>query len=220
MQDRALEIVKRVLVSHEEAPLDDMERLIALSAGDDVLTQQLLEGAVEVLSADPASLVPCWLALIAGELGPVSASVLLSNLGTSEGEALDATILSVLTRHVGPFYEAIKAAIQEAAPEEHEVRAILYSALLAVAVGRDDAMRDDLRGFAARCEQVEAAMPGPLGIPAAPAYLTAAISATSESLDGEPAGPLASTRQLLQEDWRAAARRITALFGVNDAARR
>jgi hypothetical protein len=220
MQDRALEIVKRILVSHEDAPLEDMERLIALAAGDDVLTQQLLEGAVEVLSADPASLVPCWLALIAGELGPVSASLLVSNLGTSEGEALDATILSVLTRHVGPFYGAVKAAIEEAAPEEHEVRATLYSALLAVAVGRDDAMRDDLRGFAARCEQVEAAMPGHLGIPSAPAYLTTALSATSESLGGEPSGPLASTRQLLQEDWRAAARRITTLFGVNDTARR
>jgi hypothetical protein len=219
MQDRALELVKRILVSHEDAPLDDMERLIALAAGDEALTQELLEGAVEVLSADPASLVPCWLALIAGELGPVSANLLLSNLGVSEGEARDATILSVLTRHAGPFYEAIKAAIEEAAPEEHDVRATLYSALLAIAIGRDDAARDDLRGFAARCEPVEAAMPNHLGIPAAPAYLTTALDATSESLAGESAGPLASIRQLLQEDWRAAGRRITALFGVNDTAR-
>src|SRR5438445_7271544 len=112
MKERALEIVKRVLVSHEDAPVEDMEQLIELAVDDPVLTRDFLDGSVEVLTADPASLVPCWLALVAGELGPASAELLLSALGTSEGEALDATISCILMRHVRLFYDAITTTIE------------------------------------------------------------------------------------------------------------
>src|SRR3569832_336444 len=102
MKQEALDLVKRVLISHEEAPLEEMERLIALASADASLRDELLEGAAEVLTADPASLVPCWLALVAGELGTAGGDVLLSALGTSEGDALDEAILPVLARRRDP----------------------------------------------------------------------------------------------------------------------
>jgi hypothetical protein len=209
MNEDALEALKRVLVSHEEPPIGDMERLIGLAAGDPVLTRELVEGSAEVLSADPASLVPCWLALLVGELGPSSADLLLSTLGTSEGDAMDAAILSVLTRHVGLFYGAITAALDEAAPEERDVRAFLYAVLLAAAVGPDQRLRDELRLFASRRETVEAQLGADRGDPAAAAQLLAVASGKSDV-----GGPLANTTPLLDEDWRGAARRISSLFAA------
>ncbi len=213
MKDQTLEIVKRVLVSHEDAPLEDMERLIGLATGDPVLTRELLEGSVEVLSADPASLVPCWLALIAGELGPASADLLLSALGTSEGEALDATIVSVLARHVRPFYEAITAAIEQAAPEDGHVRVALYSALLAVAVGDDGELRGRLRDFARQRAELEVRMPGSLGVADEAAYLLAASGGGDDGGSVVRDVRLESITELMNEDWRASARRIATAFG-------
>jgi hypothetical protein len=183
MDERALDIVKRVLVSHEAAPVDDMERLIALAACDPVLTRELLEGATEVLWADPASLVPCWLTIIVGELGPASAELLLSSLGTSEGAALDAAIVSVLTRHVRAFYEAITTAIDDALPEDRNPRAALYGALLALAGSEPASFRESVRVFAERREQIERQMPRGVGMPDAPAFLIAAMAA--EDVDAQ-----------------------------------
>src|SRR6185436_19854854 len=172
MREEALELVKRVLVSHDDAPLEEMERLIALAQDDPALRDELLEGASEVLTADPASLVPCWLALVAAELGPASADVLLSALGTSEGDALDETLFPVLTRRVSGLYDAITAAIRSAAPEDYQYRAALYEVLLAVVVSGDRELGERLGRFAAECIEDERRLPTELGVAAAPEFLT------------------------------------------------
>jgi hypothetical protein len=208
--------VKRVLVSHEEAPVDDMERLIALAAADPVLTLELIDGASEVLTADPASLVPCWLAIVAGELGPISAELLLSVLGTSEGDALDAAIISALTRHARSFHGSIIAAIDDALPEDRELRSALYGILLALAGPDAASHHEDLRTFAERRQEIERGMPRGLGVPEAPALLAAALRPLAD-VGPDGAVPLARLRERTTEDWRMAARRIASVYGAEAA---
>jgi hypothetical protein len=211
LTDEALDIVKRVLVAHEEPPLEDMERLILLAQDNPELRLELLEGASEVLAADPASLVPCWLALIVGELGVSSADLLLSTLGTSEADALDETIVPVLMRHVGPLYGAITAALDEAPSEEPEYRAALYDVLTAVVVGDDADLKERLRSFvASRIEQERRMLPPHLTLVAPPAFLAAMLDGGAASEDGKER--LARTSHLIGEDWRQTARDIANRF--------
>jgi hypothetical protein len=204
----ALDVVKRVLDAHDAAPIADMERVIALAQDDAALRRELLAGTAEVLAANPASLVPCWLTLIVGELGEPVGDLLLSALGPGEGKALDATILSVLTRQAEPLYEAITGAIDDTDPTEDGYRAGLYGVLLAVRTVGSPSRQDDLRAFALRRQEYErstgvhADLVGP--------EILLSDGGDAEGVDDRQ---LAEVRRTLAEDWRATARDIERRFG-------
>lgn len=174
-EETPLDVVKRVLVAHEEAPLDDMARLIELADEDPQFYHELLKGSAEVLSADPASLVPCWLAIVVGELREPDAGLLLGALGTSEADALDETIVPVLARRIGVFFDAITTAIDSSDPEDDAYRATLYRVLTAVAVGEDATLRQRLSALALQRVAAERALPEPIRLLGAPLLLLAAL---------------------------------------------
>jgi hypothetical protein len=168
-----------------------------------------------VLAADPASLVPCWLTLVAGELAPPPDELLLAMLGTSEGHALDETIVPVLMRHASTLFDSITAAIVESPADEHDYRAILYEVLLAVVIGRDLALRQRLRDFAEQRLAVEQDVPAEQA-----AFIIAALrQPQAESLIDED-DRLSRTSQILGSDWRQTAEHIAQRFaGVADSLR-
>lgn len=230
-----LDIIKRVLVANEAAPIEDMERLVALGGADPEFRLELLRGTADVLDADPPTLVPCWLALIVGELGASAVEPLLSALGTSEGEALDEAILPVLTRLAVPAYDAITAAIEDSPPEDAGYRADLYGVLAAVAVANSDALRERLRDFVlCRVDRWRMPFVREDGEPEATA-LTALVHMVAPEIIGSsglggqaPAGTeegdaarpgsalerqIANLSRVLAENWRDTARDLERRYG-------
>ena len=165
-------LLKRVLHAHQEAPLAEMERLITLAREDESLRAQILEGTAEVLADDPDSLAPCWLALIAGELGPPGRLLLLSAVGTSEGEALDEAILPVLARHASEIFDRVAQAL-EADSDDTVYRKALYTILLPLALSDDGALKERLHDLAVR--RVEAEQDAPDGLVSEPFLILAAL---------------------------------------------
>ena len=212
----AIELVKRVLAAQDTAPIEEMERLIALAEDDPAFRAELLRGTVEVLDADPAGLVSCWLVLVAGELGAEAAGPLLAALGTSDGEALDATILPVLTRMAGPAYQAVAMAIQDSAPADSRYRADLYGVLAAAALADHD--RHSLRDFA--LHRLEARIPREGADAETEAGALAALVHLVAPEALEISGPcplegrLAPLVRTLREGWRDTARDIERRFGA------
>ena len=221
----AFEIVKRVLGAGDAAPIEDMESLVTAARADAEFRRQLLQGTAEVLAADPPGLVPCWLVLATGELGPPAFPPLLAALGTSAGDAVDEAILAVLTRNAVAAYDDITFAVEGSATEDADYRADLYGVLIAVALGADDLYRDRLRAFVLRRVDAWRIAVVPREAEAEAEALAALVHMVApEVMQFSDAGGLADPQsalgrqiltvtRILGEDWRATARDIEWRYG-------
>lgn len=204
-------LLKRVLIAHEGAPLEEMEQLISLAREDEALRAQILEGTAEVLADDPDSLVPCWLALIAGELGPAGRDLLLSAVATSEGEALDETLVPILARHASEVFDRVAAALDDPDPDDEVYRRALYTVLVPLVLGGDEVMRERVRQLAARRLEAERSLPPPVAVTGEPLLLLAGLPAAGTGDSRETVLELARTT--VTTGWRDTARTLERLFG-------
>lgn len=240
---QAIKLLRAVTQAEDEAPIEAMAELIRIGREDDGAREEILGATLAFFREDPEDLVPCWLALIVGELDGEAVPLLLLGLGTSEGDALDETIIPALTRRACEIFDEIEEALKEAdadADEDDFYRRALYGILEGVLVAGSADQKERLRKLMLSRVEIEGRYEGGAAVPEGPLFLlaclgcpeTAALVREARSrcecgdfLDCElndvdeviqGSDHLGYTRDILAADWQSTARHIEELFIHDD----